>query len=267
MTAYLLHPVLLSTFFASWLAVAVAPDASAQTLADRVLGASTDIVRMSFAAREGLCGNAEDSQFVGGRWEFRGRSDGNWQYACEDGPVRVQIAKDGRRMIAVRTYVGGNWRARTDATDLGEVSAQAASDWLLDLAASASPAVAVDAILPAAIADAPDPWQRLLGLGRDRNLSTRVRERAIFWVGQSAAREATRGLAEIVDNGTESVAVLKAAVFALSQRDDPERIDQLMRVARTHPNPEVVKASFFWLADSADERTLDFFEEVLAATQ
>jgi HEAT repeat protein len=56
-------------------------------------------------------------------------------------------------------------------------------------------------------------------------------------------------------------------VFALSQRDEPERIDHLLRVARTHPNPEVVRSAFFWLAESADERAIDFFEDVLRVRQ
>jgi hypothetical protein len=245
---------------------AAGPTAHAQSLADRVLATPTEIVRMSFPAREGVCGDGADYRFRG-RLEFRGRSDANWQYECENGPVRVQIEKDGDRIAAVRTYVGGAWRPRAEVTDLGDVPPREARDWLLDVAAAEAPSVAEDAIMPAVIADAPDPWPRLLDLGRDRALDLSVRERAIFWVGESAAREATRGLAQIVDNDAENTAVQKAAVFALSQRDDPERVEQLMQVAQTHSNPEVVKAAFFWLADSADERAMDFFEEVLLVTE
>jgi HEAT repeat protein len=215
---------------------------------------------MSFPARADLCVDGGD-----GIWHQR--FDSNWSRPCEDGPVRVQAWKDGPRITALRTYVGGAWRASVDATDLGDVSADAASDWLLDLAATAAPSVGADAIDPAVMADVPDPWVALLDLGRDHDLAEDVRERAIFWVGQSAAREATRRLAELAENETETTRIQQAAVFALSQRDESERIDHLLRVARTHPNPEVVRSAFFWLAESSDERAIQFFEEVLLRPQ
>ena len=37
----------------------------------------------------------------------------------------------------------------------------------------------------------------------------------------------------------------------------------LIRVARTHPQPEVRKKAMFWLGQSKDARALAFFEEVL----
>jgi len=228
--------------------------AHSQTLAERVADAPGDAVRMTYTAREGVCGN-------GSGW-IQTDDDRDWQADCEHGPVRLTLSKDGRRIVALRTRVGGSWQPRPDVTDLGEVPAAEASAFLLDLAATATPKVAEDAIMPAAIADVPDPWRRLLDLARQRSLDSDVREQATFWLGQSAAREATAGLAEIVDED-ESVEVQKAAVFALSQRDEPERIDTLIGVARTHANREVVRAAFFWLADSEDPRAVDFFEEIL----
>jgi hypothetical protein len=236
--------------------IGAASPAPAQSLGEQVLGAPTDVVRMSFPARADVCVHSGD-----GVW--RQGFDSNWSRPCEDGPVRVQAWKDGRRITALRIYVGGTWRASDDATDLGDVSAEAASGWLLGLATTAAPAVAEDAIDAAAMADAPDRWVALLELGRDRDLPEDVRERAIFWVGQSAAREATRGLAELVESEAEATRIQQAAVFALSQRDEPERNDHLLRVARTHPNAEVVRSAFFWLAESADERAIQYFEEVL----
>lgn len=236
--------------------VGAASAVPAQSLEDRVLGAPDNVVRMSFAARADLCIHS-------GNGVWRQEFDSDWWRPCEDGPVRVQASKDGRRITALRTYVGGAWRPSDDATDLGDVPAEAASDWLLDLAATAAPSVAEDAIDAAVMADAADPWVSLLELGRDRNLAGDVRGRAIFWLGQSAAHEATRGLAQLAESETETTAIQQAAVFALSQRDESERIDHLLRVARTHPNPEVVRSAFFWLAESGDERAILFFEEVL----
>jgi hypothetical protein len=231
----------------------VATRAQAQSLAERVAAAPGD-VRMTYAARAGVCGH-------GNGW-IDADDDGDWRPDCERGPVRLTVDKDGRRIVAVRARIGGDWQPRDDVTDLGDVPAPEAVGFLLDLAAEAAPSVAEDAIMPAAIADAPDPWQRLLALARDGSLDSDVREQATFWLGQSATREATAGLAEIVA-ADGSVEVQKAAVFALSQRDSPERIDKLIGVARTHANREVVRDAFFWLAESEDPRVIDFFEDVL----
>ena len=239
--------------FSSCAAAVVATRSEAQSLAERVAAAPGG-VRMTYAAREGVCGT--DNGWIDTR------DDGDWRPDCQRGPVRLTVDKDGRRIVAVRARIGGERQPRDDVTDLGEVPAAEASDFLLDLAARAAPNVAEDAVMPAAIADAPDPWRRLLALARDGSLAADVREQAAFWLGQSATREATAGLAEIVD-ADGSVEVQKAAVFALSQRDEPERIDTLIGVARTHANREVVRAAFFWLAESEDPRAIDFFEEVL----
>ena len=227
----------------------------ADTLAERVAAAPDPIVRMSFAARDGVCAHGGQS------WEWRGGQD--WESACDGGPVRVQLEKEGAGIVRLQTYLGGGWRPREGVTDLGDVDAAAASAFLLKLAATARQRVAENALMPAAIADAPDPWQGLLALSRDTTLARGVRRQAIFWLGQSAAREATAGLAAIAEDDAEAE-VQKAAVFALSQGRDPTRVDALVKVARRHPNPEVVKSALFWLAQSEDPRAVDLFEEILA---
>lgn len=242
----------------AWVAAIAASTAEAQSLSEKVRAAPTDGIRMTYAAREDLCANE-----VGFR--FNGRSDVNWVNRCESGPVRLQIEKDGDRITRIRMYTGGSWRPRAEVSDLGVVSAAEASEWLLEVATTAAERAAEDAIVAAVVADAPDPWPQLLELARDGSRSEGVRKSALFWVGQSAARDATRELAAILDSESENTEIQKAAVFALSQRDEPERVDHLITVARTHPNPEVVRIAFFWLADSTDERAMSFFEEVLIA--
>jgi hypothetical protein len=245
-----------STVIAFLACAAAAEPLLGQSLAALIAAAPDGNVRMSYPAREDTCGNG------GSSWT-RERGDGDWTGSCDGGPVRVQLAKRGALIVGLRTYVGGRWQPRADVTDVGDVDAIAARDFLLDLVASAAPAVAEHALLPAVLADAPDPWRRLLDFSRDESLAQDVRKQAIFWLGQSAAREATAGLAAIAD-GDEATEVQKAAVFALSQGDDSARVDALVRVARRHRNPEVVKSALFWLAQSEDPRAVDLFEEVLA---
>ncbi|HEX5047480.1 MAG TPA: HEAT repeat domain-containing protein [Gammaproteobacteria bacterium] len=225
-----------------------------ETLAERVAAAPDGIVRMSFPAREGVCGNG------GGSWTSRDGQDRAW--SCDGGPARVQLEKNGARIVRLEPHVGGSWRPRDGVTDLGDVDAAAAQDFYLDLVGSSDSRIAEAALLPAVMADASDPWQRLLGFARSSSLARNLRKQAIFWLGQSAAREATAGLAAIADGDPETE-VQKAAVFALSQGREPTRVDALVKVARNHRNPEVVQSALFWLAQSEDPRAVDLFEEIL----
>ena len=90
-------------------------------------------------------------------------------------------------------------RDRTDgADDIGSISAEEASQYLLTLARTgATERGARAAILPAVLADVEETWRDLVDLGTDRGLPDAVRKRALFWLGQEAAETATEGLADI----------------------------------------------------------------------
>ena len=76
------------------------PDAGA---ARRTLGDGT--VRLSFAARAGVCGNGGHSITIVGDDE-----DDEWESDCTPGPVRVSLRVRGGRVADAHTYVGGRWR-------------------------------------------------------------------------------------------------------------------------------------------------------------
>ena len=86
------------------LALGLVPGLAAQSLASRIEGVKEGTVRMSFAAREGVCGDGEHSITYGS-----GRR-GEWVGSCAHGPVRVVVQRDGGRTTDIRTYVGGAWR-------------------------------------------------------------------------------------------------------------------------------------------------------------
>ena len=105
-----------------------------QSLEDRVRGAPDGKVRLSFAAREGVCGQGSQGITI-----LDGDRDGEWESDCESGPVRVSLRMAGGRVREAETYVGGRWRAGPrHGTDLGSVPARQAADLLLTLAARAS---------------------------------------------------------------------------------------------------------------------------------
>ena len=85
----------------------------------------------------------------------------------------------------------------------------------------------------------------------------------MFWLGQAAGDAATRGLADLVDEGGVDREVKEQAVFALSQQRDGDAVPALIRIARTHPDREVRRKALFWLGQSDDPRALALFEELL----
>lgn len=239
----------------------------AQPIAQRVGAVRDGTVRMTFASAPGVCGNGRGSislrrergeAFFGGR----DRSEKEWTDECEPGPVRVSLDLDRGRVVALRAYVGGTWRG-TPVLDLGTVSPADATDFLLGIAERGEGKPAKDAIFPASIAEGAIVWPRLLKLAKDTDRPRDVRESAVFWVSQAAGEAATRGLQEMVDDAAGDREVRKSAVFALSQRPKDESVPALLRIARTHKDPELRRTAIFWLGQSKDARAISYFEEVL----
>jgi hypothetical protein len=238
-------------------AVAVAVPLPGQELAERVARAPDGTVRLSFAARPGVCGHGRNIDVR------RESARDGWESGCERGPVRVALDLQGGRVRAVRAYVGGRWRASEGRfTDLGQVRAAEAADYLLDLAASGR-SLKGDPILPAVLADSVVVWRRLLAIARDDAVSRDIRKQAVFWVSQEAGEAATRGLAELAENEREDQEIRLHAVFALSQLRDGDGVPALIELARTNRDPAVRQRAIFWLGQSEDPRAIALFEELL----
>jgi len=242
------------------LSASVASALGAQPIADRVSRAGNGSVRMSFATRPELCGRGGNIH-RGGDWHGNFGSgernrDVEWDSVCDYGPGRLVLDKRDGEIVAVRFYVGGRWRANTDGvTDLGAVPAKEAADYLVSLASTLPGRAGRDAIFPATIADSATVWPALIRLARD--------EEAVFWLGQAAGDAASAGLDSLSQDSSVDREVQKQVVFALSQRPRDEGIPILIRVARTHRDPEVRKQAVFWLGQSNDPRAIALFEELL----
>ena len=256
----------------------VAGPAAAQRLGARVAAAPDGVVRLSFAARPGVCGDGRQViafDCTDGRCGRRGgehtitfdRSDGDEvEYACEPGPVRISLTVRTGRVQSLRTYVGGRWvTPPRDAavTNLGTVSSRDAADLLLGLATREDTRGGEEAILPLTMADSVTVWPMLLKLARDDRAPRRTRRQAVFWLGQAAGDAATRGLVDLVHDGDVDRDVKEQAVFALSQQPRDAGVPALIQIARTHPEPGVRRKALFWLGQSGDPRALALFEELL----
>jgi HEAT repeats len=225
---------------------------SAQSLERRIYTAKTEVVRMSFAARPGVCGSGPNSINVRSSTE-------EWDSGCDGGPVRVALRIHQGRAADVRTYVGGHWREQAAATDLGSVRPAEAASFLIGLAERGSE----DAILPATLADSINIGPDLLRVARNRRVDGEVRKRAVFWLSQAAGAAIAGTLDSIATDPGSDREIRKQAVFALSQRSEAEGVPALIRIARTNRDPEIRKSALFWLGQSEDPRALDLFEDIL----
>jgi HEAT repeat protein len=233
---------------------------TAQSLAQRVRGAGDGTVRLSFAAREGVCSRGPGSITI-----MDDDDDQEWESDCKRGPVRVSLRMRGGRVADSETYVGGRWRAGRDrVTDLGLVPAREAADLLLALA----PQVGDDddggeLVTAATLADSVVVWPQLLRMARDTKVREETRRQAVFWLGQAAGDQAAKGLDSIATDSGGDIEIRKQAVFALSQRPADEGVPILIRIARSNRHPELRKTALFWLGQSEDPRALTLFEEIL----
>jgi hypothetical protein len=233
---------------------------SAQSLVERVRRAPDGTVRLSFAAREGVCGSGPNSITI-----TDADGDTEWERNCERGPVRVSLRMQSGRIAESATYVGGRWRSASGrVTDLGLVPAREAADALLALAVEAGDEDGGELVTAATLADSAVVWPQLLGIARNTRLGEETRRQSVFWLGQAAGEAAARGLDSIVEQGSEEdLEIRKHAVFALSQRPSEEGVPVLIRIARTHRHPELRKTALFWLGQSEDPRAISLFEDLL----
>jgi HEAT repeats len=230
--------------------------AAQETLSARLKTLSPNgTVRLNFAARPGVCGDGSNN--INTR-----QASEEWEPNCDDQPVRVSLQLRDRTVVAVRTYVGGRWRAGGSARDLGTVRPQDAAAFFLQLA-SEPRSLRGDPVLPATLADSVTIWPSLLRLARNPQMPEDRRRTAIFWLGQEAGAAATSALDSVVTHDDTSRELRKQAVFALSQRPADEGVPALIRIARTNRDPELRRTALFWLGQSEDPRALDLFEEIL----
>lgn len=248
--------------FIRWLLLAATLAAPApivaQSLAQRLAQVTDGNVRMSFAARQGVCGGGRNSIQI-----IDHEDDDEWESDCERGPVRVSLRLKGGRVTDSDVYVAGRWRQPgRQVTDFGLVPAPEAAQVLLGLARRAD-GDGGELITAATLADSVVIWPELIQLAKDQRVGMETRRQAVFWLGQAAGKAATRGLDSIARDDRGDLEVRKQAVFALSQRPTDEGVPALIQIARTNPHAELRKSALFWLGQSEDPRALELFEELL----
>ena len=237
---------------------AAAPSLAAQSVAQRVDAVHDGTVRLSYAARPGVCGNGDDGVSITGRHGDGGQYWGT--RVCESGPVRVAIGRSEGRTISVRKYVGGRWSSASDATDLGAVDPTEAARYLLSVAPSIGGRNANEAISAAAIADATTIAPELTRLVQNEDAPIDTRKDALFWLGESEI--GATEFARLYDR-SQPYALREQWTFVLSQRREDPALDKLIEIARVDTDVAIRKRAMFWLGQSRDPKAIQFLHDLI----
>ncbi len=222
-------------------AVLVCP-VKAQTVADRIGEIRDGAVRMSFAARDGVCGRGDRTRIV----SRTKRSDERWS-GCDAGLIRVALYLVDGTVVDLETHVGGRWRSGGGGVDLGTVPALEAADYLMTLAAVVDSDPGKEAVFAASLADSATVWPELERLARDRSRPEEIRRQAIFWMGHAVDDDVVDALTGML-GAFSSDRLNEHVVMALSQHGGPRVADVLQDLAVDETASVALRGrAVFWL--------------------
>ena len=226
---------------AAFAAAVLAAPLGAQSVGERVRQIRNGTVRLSFAAREGVCGWGDNMRIISRTPQLE-----DWENGCR-GPVRVALHLRDGMVFDLKTYVGGNWRAHRGGMDLGAVPAAAAADYLLDLVDRLDGDAGKEAILAASLADGTVVWPRLETIGRDASRPDGIRRQAIFWMGQWPEDGVVASLEDMLHSFSAD-RMKEHVVMALSQHGG-DRASRLLQGVAIDEGAErrLRDRSIFWL--------------------
>ena len=228
----------LLAFIAFATALALAPGLPAQgtDLARRIASAPDGLVKMTYASRDGVCGDgrsfiAEVASSARGHevWFADGMSmsgvGGDIAARCVRGPVRLLLVVRDHRVVAVQPFVGPSSPATERAgTEIGSVPVADVSRYLLELAAQGREEIARNAMLAATVADSVRIARSLAALAQNKALASSVRESALRWVGRTAAREGDREAMRvpriIAEDAGDGLEVRERAIRVIGEEPD-----------------------------------------------
>lgn len=243
--------------------------ASANPILESLESLDNGKLRFAYAARPGVQGNGSNVVITHGShttWH-NGSDHADRRNLCDPCQVQVTLTVRQGEIRRLRRRVGARQRpAAQDVRQLGVVEAMDARDFLMKLVDEAQDNIAEAALAAAVLSEVGVAWEGLLKLARDDNRSRELRSTALFWLGQEAQEVVTSELENLATGDIEDLEVRRSAVFALSQRPDPQSIPSLQRIVKQHRHPEIRSHALFWLAQKESPQVTDFFEEILSGS-
>jgi HEAT repeat protein len=240
---------------------------AAQSLGTRIDAARAGHVQFSFAARPGVCGNGR-SYIQTAPGNFSGSFNTSISETlrvdpCEPGPVRVLLDRAGREIIAIQTFVGPA-TTRTDGTDLGQIPAQQAADYLLQLASRSEGRVGRDAIFPATLAENAQVLNGLVNIARTQGLARETRSSALSYMGRSSEQVAAvpanvvETLLVVARDESDNLQVRRQAMAVLGRLEHGAGIPPLVELTRQTNSMWLTREAMTVLASSGDPRARSF---------
>jgi HEAT repeat protein len=261
---------------------AVAPAASAQSLAGRVNSAPDGRVQFSFASRPGICGNGRSYIQTGpnsitGSVSYNGNVYGNWNDGmradpCIAGPVRVVIDRADKLPLTVQTFVGPPDTTVRGVTDLGRVRSQDAADYLLSLANTVDGRAGRDALFPAMLADSANTAVTLVAIAKNTALPRETRRSALSYMGRSTdgmqtiPASVTDPILTIARDETDNQSVRQQALSVLGRLDHGAGIPALVQLSQQTQSQWLARESMSTLARSGDPRARQYLRTAVKRT-
>ena len=249
-------------------------------LARRITSAPDGLVKMTFASRNGVCGDGRTfiadgtSQGRGYDVWFQGgvsTSSTNADLAsrCTGGPVRLLLVVRDHRVIDVQPFVGPASPATDRAgIELGVVPAAGISRYLLDLAGRGDDRTASNAILAASLADSVRIAGTLASMAQNKALAPTVREGALKWAGRVGAREgdatAVRVARTILGDKDDQTEVRERAVRVIGDESDGPAY--LRSVYRRLDEPALRERIVRVVAESGTKEDMDWVRGIALDT-
>ena len=217
-------------------AVFARPPVQGPDIARRITSAPDGLVKMTYAARPGVCGDGRSfiaenpgSTREADLWFANGLTVsgtmGDIAARCASGPVRLLLVVRDHRVVDVQPFVGPASAATERAgTELGTVPVAEISRYLIDLAKTGREGTSRNALLAASLADSVRIADQLATMARNKSLASSAREAALKWVGRVAAREGNRDALRVVravaEDRDDQVDVRERAIRVIGEEDD-----------------------------------------------
>jgi len=100
----------------------------------------------------------------------------------------------------------------------------------------------------------PSATTELERLLKSTDASDETRGHAAFWLGQTRGRRGFEDVLAITRSQSSSQRLREKAVFAVSQSDQPEAVDELIKLAKNDPTAHVRSQALFWLSQKAGKK-------------
>src|SRR5216684_1315302 len=98
---------------------------------------------------------------------------------------------------------------------------------------------------------------------KSADASDETRGHAAFWLGQTRGRRGFEDVLAVARSQSSSQRLREKAVFALSQSQEPEATDELIKLAKNDPTAHVRSQALFWLAQKAGKKAAGAVREAV----